>query len=149
MAGGVVLPSVAGRCRTPGADDRLRALLADRRRAAFTWGVHDCCLFAADVVHALVGVDPALALRRTYTNERQALRVVLALGGLEGIATRVLGAPLRAPLLACVGDVGLVRDGARELLAVCTGETWTVPAARGLGVLPLTNVRVAWRVGCA
>lgn len=149
MAGSVILPSVAGRCRLPNADARLRALLDSRRRAAFAWGVHDCCLFAADVVQALLGVDPALIIRHTYGNREQAGRLLAGLGGLEQMATSVLGAPLRAPLLACMGDVGLLRDGERELLGVCTGETWTVPAARGLGLLPLESARVAWRVGCA
>lgn len=149
MAGGIVLPSVVGRGRMPGADDRLRALLADRRARPFAWGVHDCCLFAADAIEALLCIDPAAPLRSTYATERQARRVLGSMGGLQGVATRVLGAPLRAPLLACTGDVGLVRDGARELLGVCTGEHWTVPAARGLGLLPMGNARFAWRVGCA
>jgi len=105
-------------------------------------------MFAADAVEAMIGVDPAESLRGAYGSEAGAAQVLEDCGGLEGIARRVLGEPLRAPMLACRGDVGIVSDGRQQLLAVCSGAGWNMPMRRGLGLLPLPAARLAWRVGC-
>lgn len=145
--------SVAGLCRVPGAAEALSALLAARRHAPFAWGVHDCCLFAADAIRAQLGTDPAQHLRGRYATALQAQRVIAMCGGsLQAIASAALGEPLRGPLLACSGDVGLVAsptpDGPGEVLAVCLGEWWQVPGRDGLGLRPLRDGLMAWRVGC-
>lgn len=145
-----------GQPRLPDAAEALARLLAERQRAPFAWGSHDCCLWAADAVRAQVGVDPAAALRGRYASALQAARVIAAAGGsLEDIARAALGPPLRNPMLACAGDVGLTMgrvadDPAdRATLAVCLGEWWAVPAAHGLALQPLNAATMAWRVGCA
>lgn len=148
MASGFVLPSVAGLCRTPGADERLRELLRLRQFQPFQWGVQDCCLFAADAVQVQIGVDPAEPLRGRYATELQAARLLHAAGGVEGIARQVLGDPLPAPLLACQGDVVMVADAGRDVLAVCVGDCLRLPSAHGLALMPLRSARMAWRVGC-
>ena len=146
--------SVAGLCRVPGAPEALSELLAARRDAPFAWGVHDCCLFAADAIRAQIGADPAESLRGRYATALQAQRVIALCGGsLAAIATAALGPPLQHALLACSGDVGLVRaptadDDSGEVLAVCLGEWWQVPARDGLALRPLTDGLMAWRVGC-
>jgi hypothetical protein len=146
----------AGQPRRPDAAEALARLLAERQRAPFAWGVHDCCLWAADAVRAQVGVDPAAQLRGRYASALQAARVIAAAGGsLEDIARAALGQPLRHPMLACAGDVGLTMgpvsgDTAdRATLAVCVGEWWALPAAHGLALQPLTAASMSWRVGCA
>lgn len=140
------LPLLSGSPRVPEAAQRFSALLRSRWAMPFTWGRHDCCLWAADAVHALLAQDPAAELRGTYTDAMGAGRLVRRLGGLEGLARTALGEPLRTPLLACQGDVGLTDSGA---LAVCLGEWWGAPTARGMGLLPLSSARLAWRVGNA
>jgi hypothetical protein len=151
MAGGFILPSVARVARLPGAGERLAKLLQSRTMMEFVWGVNDCCLFAADAVLEQLGVDPAEPLRGRYTTALQAERVLHLVGGLEGICRSTLGEPLRYPMLACVGDVGIVdeRMSQRRMLAVCIGEWWTLPTAKGLGLMPLDDAATAWRVGCA
>jgi hypothetical protein len=150
MARSQLLPALTGQARTPGSGDRLRALLQDRTAAPFQWGVNDCCLFAADAVRAQLGIDPAAGLRGRYATAREAERVLRQCGGLEGIARSALGEPLRAPMLACVGDVGIIdeKDSGRDILAICIGEWWTLPTRDGLGLMPLDNARMAWKVGC-
>ena len=135
-------------CRTPGADERLRQLLRDRQFKPFQWGVQDCCLFAADAVHAQIGVDPAEPLRGRYATDIQAARLLRAAGGVEGIARQVLGDPLPAPLLACQGDVVVVEDAGRDVLAVCVGDCLRLPSEHGMALMPLRAARMAWRVGC-
>lgn len=146
MAAGVILPSLSGRPRLADAQARLHALLRQRWAAPFVWGQHDCCLWAADAVAAQLGADPAASLRGTYDDARSAARTVRSLGGMQALAAAALGQPLRAPLLACEGDVGLTASGT---LVVCLGAQWAAPGQRGLVLLPLRDAVAAWRVGCA
>lgn len=119
-------------------------LVTERMRTPFCWGQHDCCLWAADAVKAQTGVDHAAEYRGTYFTELQAARVLRELGGLAELAGRV--GSERLPLTAQTGDVGLVFDGSRELLGICVGAHWLVPATYGLAALPLSAARRAWSV---
>lgn len=141
MAGRQLLPRLTR--RADGAE-RFGALLAARWGMPFAWGRHDCCLWAADAVLALTGHDPAAAWRGRYDDAAGAGRLVRRLGGVCAIAQRALGDPIEHPMLARAGDVGVTSSGA---LVVCIGEWWTVPSARGLGLLPLADALDAWRVG--
>lgn len=148
--------SAVGAARLPAAAEALARLLAERERAPFKWGTVDCVLWAADAVYAQVGVDPAADFRGRYSSGLQAQRVIAAAGGsLHAIASAALGDPLRSPMLACAGDVGLVMGpvvgeaGHRAALAVCLGLWWALPAAQGLALQPLESATAAWRVGCA
>lgn len=126
--------------------DEFEALVRSRMREPFGWGVHDCCLFAADAVKALTGVDPAAGFRGTYSTAAEAVDVLARIGGIEAAAARV-GSEIR-PLFARQGDVGLLEDGKRLMLGVCAGAMWLVPMAMGLGVRPLAVATKAWRVAC-
>ena len=123
------------------------ALVASRMRTPFRWGVHDCCMWAADAVLALSGIDPAADLRGAYCDEAGARRLLESLGGLEAVGAR--GGQPQSPLLSIAGDVGIVTDGERHMLGVCAGHVWLVAARRGLAVLPLNAVSASWRVARA
>ena len=140
--------SVEGVGRLPGHAEALARLMAERQHKPFEWGLHDCCLWASDAVRAQVGVDPAATLRGRYANAMQARRVLAALGGVEGVARAALGEPLRSPLLACAGDVGL-SGGDKAALGVCIGAWWAFASRDGLSLRPLNDAVMAWRVGCA
>jgi hypothetical protein len=124
--------------------ERLDDLIADRMSTPFTWGTHDCCLFAADAVMAQTDTDPASGLRGTYASARDAMELLTELGGLPAVAARA-GAAIPA-LCAQVGDIGLVEHESRALLAVCAGPVWLVPAEQGLAALPIDAATSAWRV---
>lgn len=124
---------------------RLNALVRSRMSTPFEWGVHDCCLWAADCAQAINGTDHAAAYRGTYSSAAEAMRLVQQLGGMEALGA--MAGPECPPMCACVGDVGLVADPeGRELLGVCMGTVWLVPTAAGLGALPLDVGVKAWRV---
>lgn len=131
--------------RLPDWQVRFEAFVAARRAAPFAWGSNDCALFAADCVQALTGTDPALQGLRAHRTEKQALRSLKRHGGLVGIATAALGAPMSA-LHANVGDVVLAESGGRGLLAICNGSTCLAPSARGLANLSMDTCSLAWRV---
>lgn len=125
---------------------RFDALVGSVRGKPFEWGVHDCCMWASNAVLAITGSDPAAAWRGAYSTERQALSLIVRLGGLEQIGAKG-GAEI--PLaLATVGDVGLVTwpDGTRAL-GVCGGSFWICAGDVGVASLPLEAASMVWGVG--
>jgi hypothetical protein len=129
---------------------RLTAFVEGATHTPFAWGRHDCCLFAADAVAAITGVDPASELRGRYHNPNSAARLSVRRGGFEkmvaDLAARHGMAALR-PLQAQRGDVMLVDTEAGPALGVCLGGKIACAAPLGLSWLPLTAARRAWRVG--
>ena len=110
--------------RPAGAAHRLHALVLDRHDQPFAWGIRDCCLWAADAVHAATGRDLASDIRGSYWSARQAARVVRDRGGLESLVTDRMGAPI-ALADAIDGDVCLLVPEAHEY----------IPGLGALGVL--------------
>jgi hypothetical protein len=127
--------------RLPDWPARMRALIAERLHAPFRWGVNDCALFAADAVIAQCGIDPAEDLRGL--NARKAVRYVRQHGGLHALATRALGP---AGELAGPGDILLMSNAGREVLAVFNGSLALAPGATGLVGMPPSSALAAWRV---
>lgn len=128
---------------------RLAELMMQRRVALFQWGVHDCCLFAADAVLAVTGHDLAADLRGTYTSADEAARLLRRLGGVQGVAINRAG-PVVPVAMAQAGDIGLcVQDPARPALAVYGGTAWHAPAEFELATHPAHDIARAWRCTAA
>ena len=123
------------------------ALVQARMTQPFAWGTQDCCLWAADAVQALTGLDHAAEFRGTYQTAVGAAKALAAAGGLAALAARA-GHPI-APLLACGGDVGIVSVDETEVLGVCAGPVWLVAATEGLGVVAFDACTAAWKVAHA
>jgi hypothetical protein len=122
---------------------RLEAFSRERRNVPFRWGANDCALFAADCVEALTGERLLVGLRGY--DGRGAVRLLQEMGGLHGIATQALGAPI-APAFATVGDVVLVRMADSEALGICNGGVVIGPGPRGIEVSGMDAALAAWRV---
>lgn len=139
---------------------RLEQLLAERRHRAFEWGVHDCCLFAADAVEVMTDVDPAFAFRARYRTRAGAARVLRRHGGFEDLIARLataFGMAAVAPLQAGRGDVVCF---VTPLPKPCSGSVAGLPALGivalngeiaaagpdGLVFLPLRAATRAWAV---
>lgn len=133
--------------RVPDWPARLSALVACAHRTPFAWGVRDCCLWAADAVQAMTGIDHAADLRGQYADEAGALLVLRRIGGLRGAADRA-GRRIR-PAFAQEGDVGLVRSAGKPCLAVRAGDVWMIATRAGLLAVPLQAAVMAWGVGHA
>lgn len=130
--------------RLPDWQPRLAALVSQRMRMPVVWGVHDCCLFAADALQAVTGVDVAADLRGTYSTQAEADAVLLAHGGLVELCIARAG-PVVPTALAQPGDVGLALLGKVRALAVCGGAHFLAPGPLGLVPLPRAQVLRAWR----
>lgn len=131
--------------RLPDWQKRMAALCAERQAAPFVWGTHDCCLWAADMVQALTGLDFASTWRGSYSTAAEAAHLLAELGGVSEVAISTLGQPL-APAFAGVGDVVLVRHDGRELLAVCNGGTALCVGPDGLYATGMDAALAAWKV---
>jgi len=124
----------------------LAAYVAERRRAPFEWGTHDCCKFAAGAVEAITGENPMHAIH--YTNEIGALRLIAEAGGqLESLVTAFIGQPLPTIAQAKRGDVVLSDLGNGPTVGVCLGATSAYAAPVGLLMHPTAHARLAWRIG--
>ena len=130
--------------RLPDWPARFGALVAQAHARAFNYGEHDCCLWPADAVAAVTGIDPAAALRGTYATELEAQLVLRAAGGLRGLGDRL--GPRIPVLTAGAGDIGVARCNGKPMGAVCAGEVWLVCALQGLIPLPLSAAVLAWRI---
>ena len=124
---------------------RLDACIAAASGRRFRYGGHDCCLFAADVVLALTGRDPAAELRG-YGGRRQALEILKREGGFVPMVSRLMGAEPIPGALASRGDVVFGHPIGEGALGVCLGRTVAFPAASGLAFAPRLVIDCAWRV---
>jgi hypothetical protein len=131
---------------------RLGAAIEAARVRGFEWGKNDCCLFAANAIQAMTGIDPAAGFRG-YASARGAAARLKEYGGVAALAAtqaRRFGWPEVAPAAARRGDVVLVEDAAGEALGVVdlSGRWVLQPAGGGLAARPLMPAGLrAWRVG--
>lgn len=136
--------------------ERLARYVAERKRTAFAWGVHDCCRFTCLGLVAQGLADPMPARLRRYRTARGARLAILRLGadldaaatvlaagaGLDEIGVRFAGRGF--PVLA---DVVCADGGIEPALGLCMGRVATfVHPVSGLVDLPLPACRRAWRV---
>jgi hypothetical protein len=134
--------------RLPDWQPRLAALVSQRMRQPLVWGRHDCCLWAADAVLAVTGVDLAAGLRGSYDTPAGADQQLHQLGGLVEICVQRLGPVVRTQL-AQAGDVGLATVGDVRALVVCGGAHFLAAGAAGLLPVPRQAVLRAWRCTAA
>jgi len=123
---------------------RFNTFIKGRSGVPFSWGKQDCCLFAADGVYAVTGIDFASELRG-YTTAREALRILASRGNCKGLANAALGPPTSWKL-ARRGDVVLHMVGRRQALGLCAGDVFAAPGPHGLEFLPMSAVLIAWNV---
>jgi hypothetical protein len=131
----------------------LHAFLETRRRAPFCWGVNDCCLFVADGVLAMTGVDIAVGFRDKYHDESSCMALLKQMG--YASVSAMVAAELQSwgfasvrPSFAQRGDiVAYDLAGVPALALVSLDGAY----ARGVGengaaVLPVLKAVRAWRV---
>lgn len=124
----------------------LTEFIEARRATPHAWGTNDCCVFVADAVQAMTGVDPA-AEYRGYSTEKQALAILKKAGGMEALFTAHFGNPVGI-LQARRGDIvlGDATDGT-PAVGICLGNVVAYVAEQGLQFHPLASQRLAWKVG--
>ncbi len=129
----------------------IEAAIAAAAGRPMAWGRDDCCLWAAGIVRALTGSDPAAAWRG-YRTPGGALRR-LSRGGVPAAlaeAARAQGWPEIDCVDAATGDLGAVVSPSRRPFqgaAVIRLDGWWVGREDGgVGFLPANAVTHAWRL---
>lgn len=110
----------------------------------FSWGEHDCCLFAADCAIAVCGIDIAAKVRGRYKTKSGAMRILKSeFGDLElGLSSFFIEIE---PDRATRGDIVMFNGYEGKTLGVLwAGKVWSVTES---GVLPVNHQPIkAWRV---
>lgn len=124
--------------------NRLIAVIRAAEKRPFSWGEHDCCLFAADCAEAMTGESFAEKWRGTYDTETGAKKALLRGGGsLEKVLAKYLDeVPLK---LAQRGDIAVVENAGTRCAGVIYGGALWVPGETGLVCLRVKPLST-WRV---
>lgn len=128
----------------------LSAYLSDAMCRGFSWGTHDCMLFAANWAEFITGADPAAHYRGRYDTETGAQAVLEADGGPLAAMEAALAGWSRVDALRR-GDIVLARlpHHAGEVAGVATDDHKVAfLSRRGLVIWP-AEVVAAWRWGAA
>jgi hypothetical protein len=134
---------------------RLMATVEAERSRPFVWGTADCCLFVADCILAMTGVDPAAAFRGFYHSAHGARRCLKNYcgGGLEALAEQIAAEqrlPEILPTMAQRGDAVLLEAYERppeyRALGICLGASIAAQGPQGLSLEPMSRALRAWRI---
>ena len=112
--------------RLPDWHDRLSSYFAQCAKKHFTWGEHDCALFAASAVHAMTGVDFGEPFRGKYDDAAGAAKALREYGAgtLQRTFTAALGKPKHIAR-AKRGDIVLYKTSEIDrigTMGVCAGR---------------------------
>lgn len=133
--------------RLPDWQTRMAALVEARLALPFEWGSRDCCLWAADVVHAVTGVDFGAAYRGTYATQQEAGAVFVRMRGIARICTSLLGEPIDKEM-AQPGDIGLTEEKDSPALVAYVGGAWMGQGPDGLVPIHPESIATVWGCTC-
>jgi hypothetical protein len=124
----------------------LAAFLTHRQSQPFCWGKNDCCLFAADAINVITGVDHASAFRGRYTTAIGAKRALIRYGkgDIKHTFIAKFGTPIGV-LNASRGDVALVNINGENVVGMVFGNIYVV-SEHGLLQLPLSHAMGIWSI---
>lgn len=135
--------------------DGLDPFFNARRDVPFAWGVHDCCLFPADAILALTGVDIADDFRGKYHDEASAFALIQSVTGGSTVADAAAWCAnkhglveLQYPLMAQRGDLVVVQNGENLIAGLVHLNGKHVVSIAESGPVPLSILSIvrAWRV---
>ena len=134
--------------RPEGWESRLDAAIEGARTEPFSWGTHDCCMFALNIACEILLTDPAPQFRGTYTTEFGAARALKEHGDgtVRGTVTQILDEeiPVRT---AQRGDLVLLQQpDLGDTLGVCLGVDSAFVGLDGLHYAPTLDCACAWRI---
>tara|TARA_B100000686_G_C16621135_1_gene879294 strand:- start:81 stop:551 length:471 start_codon:yes stop_codon:yes gene_type:complete len=134
----------------------LSEFIFKRKDCPFEYGKNDCCLFVADAVEVMTGIDTAEDFRFQYKGKKEAYNLLYRFSGgyiLETVRklTKAYGMPEIKPGFASRGDVVLIDGLMGEALGIVdmSGTKIVVPGKKGLTAFPFEVIKKAWRVGYA
>jgi hypothetical protein len=130
--------------------DIVEQTLKQWRQTRFGYGTADCLLSIGDYIASRGGVDVSARFRGTYKTADQAMALVAAHGGPQGLID-ITGLPRIDPTDAIRGDVVVVDTGTGDdghVGALCTGLGVAARLERGVIEVNrrLVMITHAWKV---
>ncbi|NKF51358.1 hypothetical protein G3R49_12400 [Shewanella sp. WXL01] len=120
------------------------------QQTPFTWGEHDCCLFAAKWIKAASKQDFAADFVGRYKTAIGAKRLLSKKGFkcVADVATHYLGEPV-GRLQLKRGDIVLIKPPRHpKALGIFAGSNVYAVSEEGLSQLPVNLVEQGWRLPC-
>ncbi|WP_265494600.1 DUF6950 family protein [Providencia heimbachae] len=130
--------------RHPNWTTRLPETLQKAMQNPFSWGEHDCCLFAADCVIAVCDFDPCKSVRGRYKTRTGAARVLKSeFGDIESALSRFFTEV--SVEITSRGDIVMFDgDDGKTLGVIWANKVWAVTEN---GAMPVDHQPIkAWRV---
>jgi hypothetical protein len=111
----------------------------------FSYGKHDCCLFAARCVDAMRGTNYAQQLARAYSDVASGRRFLARFRGYEEAISSFLGKPSAGR--ARTGDVCLFRQGTgHETCGIVLGPFIVGAGKDGVAVVLRRRILARWSI---
>lgn len=129
--------------------DRLNQHIKQHLNTPFKWGEFDCCLFPANAIQTMTGIDFAEEFRGHYSTAIGAKRALVKYGqGNIKLTIEAKFGPALHRLMAGRGDLVLIDTPLGEALGmVWSGKIWAT-GEHGLITLPMRNALCCWEVPC-
>jgi hypothetical protein len=130
-------------------EKKLADFIEERSDKPFEWGKNDCCLFVADAVKAITGIDYAASFRTKYENKNGAYKALKKFASGDIIETIKKIANQNnfkeiSPKLAKRGDIGIVYP--KQALVICLGSKWAWQGEKGLEFISYKDIFIAWSI---
>ncbi len=129
------------------------AFLLERVHTSFSWGINDCCLFAADAILAITGTDIANDFRGKYYDQESAFALIKSVTGGETVADAAAHCAAKYgliehqhPFMAKRGDLVVIQNGQNLIAGVVhlNGRHAVSVTESGIVRLPITSVVRSW-----
>ena len=117
----------------------MRSVISKYAGLPFSYG-SDCCAFAGECVKSITGENPMDAL--SYTNEREAHKIIKSFGGMENAVSHFLGEPYDGHK---DGDVCIMDDNkGNKVVAVIYLDRVVARVESGLMDYPISRAEKVW-----
>ena len=129
----------------------MQTILDKYKSACFEYGTLDCCLFVADVIKDMTGIDYAAQWRGRYRSEFGALRMIAEHKDMRGIACTAFG-KMHPVWAVKKGDPVLLNpqlvehDSIHEGLGIFDGDQIVYMAEKGQMKAPVLAGVGCWHV---
>jgi len=122
----------------------MAAAVSAASELAWQWGVHDCCISAANIALAITGTDPADP-HRGYKTEEEANEIIAGYGSLAEMVTALVGPEIH-PSRAKRGDFVMASLANGDTIGVCLGPMCAFAGPIGWVFEPRSVATTAWRI---
>lgn len=122
---------------------KLNAYFTSVKDTPFEYGIHDCCIFAADAVKAITGDDYMEEFRGIYFNKTESREVLKGIGA--GTLLRTLKNKFGKPVHGASGQRGDVA-WFQGSCGIVIGPDAVFLTKDGYGFAPINKIKWAFRV---